>query len=301
MPAYGGSLLDPARFPWLTATDERGLRLRVSDRVMLHVLESVQTPSSRASARRISFRDVDVEQIGYIYEGLLGYTCGSVDDDVVLGLVGKDGEEPEIEARHARTIYDDAPRRQGVRRGAARVDQGGPAGGQADARPPSWRSSTTRRSTRPSYGGCSPRSRRMTPNCSDFLIAGATASAGTSEASRCVVPPAAWWSSRPRRGRTPAPTTRRGRWPKRSCCTRSQPLVYEPGPLQTNDENEWKLKSSTAILDLKVADIAAGSGAFLVAAARYLADRVTEAWIDEGMSVDEERAEAAARRGPGHP
>ena len=69
-----------------------------------------------------------------------------------------------------------------------------------------------------------------------------------------------------------------------------EPLVYEPGPLQTNDENAWKLKSSTAILDLKVADIAAGSGAFLVAAARFLADRVTEAWTDEGMLSAEEQA-----------
>src|SRR5262249_53981352 len=68
-----------------------------------------------------------------------------------------------------------------------------------------------------------------------------------------------------------------------------QPLVYEPGPLQTNDEDEWELKSSTAILDLKVADIAAGSGAFLVAAARYLADRVTEAWLKEGLVSDDER------------
>ena len=100
----------------------------------------------------------------------------------------------------------------------------------------------------------------------------------------------AWWSSRHRRARTPARTTRRARWPRRSCCTHSQPLVYEPGPLQTNDENAWKLKSSTAILDLKVADIAAGSGAFLVAAARYLADRVTEAWIDEGLVSAEEQA-----------
>jgi type I restriction-modification system DNA methylase subunit len=32
------------------------------------------------------------------------------------------------------------------------------------------------------------------------------------------------------------------------------------------------------ILGLKVADIACGSGAFLVAAARYLAERVVEAW-----------------------
>src|SRR5690606_4417302 len=35
------------------------------------------------------------------------------------------------------------------------------------------------------------------------------------------------------------------------------------------------------LLDLKVADIACGSGAFLVAAARYLADRVVEAWTAE--------------------
>ena len=35
------------------------------------------------------------------------------------------------------------------------------------------------------------------------------------------------------------------------------------------------------MLDLKVADIACGSGAFLVAAARYLAERVVEAWTAE--------------------
>ena len=96
MPAYGGSLLDPARFPWLTATDQHGLKLQVSDRVMLHVLQSVQEATVRGEARRISFRDIDVEQIGYIYEGLLGYTCNTVTHDVVVGLVGKDGEEPEI-------------------------------------------------------------------------------------------------------------------------------------------------------------------------------------------------------------
>ena len=78
-----------------------------------------------------------------------------------------------------------------------------------------------------------------------------------------------------------------------------EPVVYEPGPLQTNDIDAWKLKSSTAILDLKVADIAAGSGAFLVAAARFLTRRLTEAWTEERMlsqvelanpSLAEERA-----------
>lgn len=69
-----------------------------------------------------------------------------------------------------------------------------------------------------------------------------------------------------------------------------EPLVYKPGPLQINDENAWKLKSSTAILDLKVADIAAGSGAFLVAAARFLASRVTEAWTEEAALSRDEQA-----------
>src|SRR5690606_21259163 len=57
-----------------------------------------------------------------------------------------------------------------------------------------------------------------------------------------------------------------------------EPLVYDPGPLQTADRSQWRLKSSQEILSLKVADIAMGSGAFLVAAARYLAKQLIEAW-----------------------
>ena len=97
MPAYGGSLFDPARFPFLTTTIEHGtLALTVSDRVMLHVLRSVQQAVLRGGeARRISFRDIDVEQIGYIYEGLLGYTAVTA-SETYLGLRGTAGEEPEI-------------------------------------------------------------------------------------------------------------------------------------------------------------------------------------------------------------
>ena len=63
---------------------------------MLHVLRSVQQAVLKnGEARRISFRDIDVEQIGYIYEGLLGYTAVTV-DEAHLGLRGTAGEEPEI-------------------------------------------------------------------------------------------------------------------------------------------------------------------------------------------------------------
>src|SRR5699024_6949788 len=96
MPAYGGSLFDPARFPFLTGTDEQGaLAVTVSDRVMLHVLRSIQVAYVKGESRQISFRDIDVEQIGYIYEGLLGYTATRVSEPT-LGMIGTTGAEPEI-------------------------------------------------------------------------------------------------------------------------------------------------------------------------------------------------------------
>ena len=61
-----------------------------------------------------------------------------------------------------------------------------------------------------------------------------------------------------------------------------EPLVYSPGPLQTAETKQWKLRSSSDILGLKIADIAMGSAAFLVAAARYLGARLIEAWSAEG-------------------
>ena len=59
-------------------------------------------------------------------------------------------------------------------------------------------------------------------------------------------------------------------------------LVYRPGPLESLDSETWVLRPSTDLLALRVADIAMGSGAFLVAVCRYLADRVIEAWDGEG-------------------
>src|SRR6185312_11368337 len=107
--SYGGSLFDPTRFEFLTArTAQATLAVPVNDRVMLEVLRAVQMAQLRGEpARRISFRDIDVEQIGYIYEGLLGYSCTDV-DDVTIGLVGKAGAEPELTLADLETMADDA-------------------------------------------------------------------------------------------------------------------------------------------------------------------------------------------------
>jgi type I restriction-modification system DNA methylase subunit len=56
-----------------------------------------------------------------------------------------------------------------------------------------------------------------------------------------------------------------------------EPVVYA-GPAEGIAEEEWQLKSAAQLLDLKICDFACGSGAFLVAAARYLGARLVEAW-----------------------
>jgi type II restriction/modification system DNA methylase subunit YeeA len=51
------------------------------------------------------------------------------------------------------------------------------------------------------------------------------------------------------------------------------------------------LRTSEQILDLKICDPAVGSGAILVAAGRYLADRLIEAWEAEGAAESQAPAE----------
>lgn len=294
MPAYGGSLFDPQRFPWLAAErPDGGLRLRVSDRVMLHVLESVQVAKVGGQARRISFRDVDVEQIGYIYEGLLGYTCREVDAEVVLGLVGKDGEEPEIDLDTLDEIYEES---RGAKDFAARltdwVKQTQPAAKLVSAaklaklHDAEVDEAEMNRLLKPIAG--------EDPDLLPALVSWGNFIRRDLRDLPYVVPRGGLVVSE-----TPSRKNAGAHYTPRSLAEEVvlhalQPLVYEPGPLQTNDENAWRLKSSSAILDLKVADIAAGSGAFLVAAARYLADRLVESWTAEAI-VDGEHADTGLR------
>ncbi|MDA1213560.1 MAG: restriction endonuclease, partial [Planctomycetota bacterium] len=63
-----------------------------------------------------------------------------------------------------------------------------------------------------------------------------------------------------------------------------EPLVYV-GPAEGKPKGEWKLKSAKELLELKICDMACGSGAFLVQAARYMAERLLEAW-DEAKKAN---------------
>jgi methylase of polypeptide subunit release factors len=283
MPAYGGSLFDPSRFPFLTQTaDDATLVVTVSDRVMLQTLRSVQLAVLRGGeARRISFRDVDVEQIGYIYEGLLGYSCMKV-DDAHLGLIGTLGLEPSMPLAKLQELA------------AVNAD---PA--KFAAAITAW-VKEDQPSAKPSSAAAI-RSALAEPPDPTTVSALGHAVAGDVELRDRILPllglirldlrhrPTVALPGGLIVHETPSRRNAGAHYTPRSLAEEVvlyalQPICYLPGPYQTDDQVAWKLKSSDDLLDLKVADIACGSGAFLVAAARYLADRVVEAWVLEDPS-----------------
>ena len=279
MPAYGGSLFDADRFPFLTATNEQGtLAVTVSDRVMLHVLRSVQVADIKGEARRISFRDIDVEQIGYIYEGLLGYTAQQV-NETYLGLTGTAGIEPEIPLSKLEELAEANP---DPKKLAAAIRD--------------WVAETQPSANPSSVAAIS---KAVVAKVDPGVVSALMQAVGDDTELRDRVRPWLGLMRLDLRKRpfvvlagglmvseTPSRKNAGAHYTPKSLAEdvvrhALQPLCYSPGPHQTANKEEWKLRSSDELLSLKVADIACGSGAFLVAAARYLADRVVEAWSAE--------------------
>ena len=289
MPAYGGSLFDPLRFSWLYAAhQDSGLNLVVNDRVMLHVLRSIQIVRQNNQARRISFREVDVEQIGYVYEGLLGYASRRVADDTVLGFQGSEGDEPEIALSKVLELRESNKNDEKFVDALLKL---------IEAEQPASKPQSKNRMVAALKSG------------EEITVARQQLGAVTAHDDDLVkkILPLVGLLRRdlrglpyvvPQNGIVVTETSSRknagAHYTPRSLAEEVvlhalEPLVYSPGPLQEEDPPNWKLKSSVEILSLKVADIAVGSGAFLVAAARYLAARLVEAWKIEGAITGGER------------
>ena len=56
-----------------------------------------------------------------------------------------------------------------------------------------------------------------------------------------------------------------------------EPLIYH-GPAEGLPREKWRLRPAADLLNLKICDMAMGSGAFLVQVCRYLSERLVEAW-----------------------
>lgn len=275
LPAYGGNLFDPDRFPFLEGRkptsrwrDTEADPLEIDDLTVLHLLQSLQsievagTGKSR-ERRPLSFRSLDVEQIGHVYEGLLDHTAVRAKGPV-LGLVGKKGEEPEVDLAELEAMAV-ISRQRLVEKLEELTQKSSTAtekllGTQAaEESPDLWRRAC---------GGDDALVQRIAPYAglvrlehevpvvfpagSVYVTKGSDRrSTGTHYTPRSLTEPIVEHAL--------------------------DPLVYV-GPAEGKPEAEWQLRSPREILSLKVCDMTVGSGAFLVQACRYLADRLLESW-----------------------
>ncbi|WP_159942067.1 Eco57I restriction-modification methylase domain-containing protein [Nocardiopsis sp. FR6] len=274
MHALDGSLFNPKTFPWMP--------LDIDDRTVLHMLKAVQYVKvgrgKSAELRKLSFRALDVEQIGYVYEGLLAFDAIRAVEPVV-GLVGKEGLEEEVQLRDLEAM---AARHTDVEALAEELattykDSGiGTKKKLAKALAPLSKEERTEAIKK--LRGVLGRDEELVERLLPFFRILRNDLRGLPMVVRGGELYVTESALRKNTGTHYTPRFLAEEVVEGAL----EPLVYEPGPLQTADTKEWKLKSSGEILALKVADIAMGSAAFLVAAARYLGDRLIEAWVKEG-------------------
>ncbi|GAA0406505.1 N-6 DNA methylase [Micromonospora gifhornensis] len=271
---HDGSLFDPERYDWLPLT--------VDDRTVLHMLRAVQyvqVGTGRSRERRtVSFRTLDVEQIGYVYEGLLSFE-GFRADDVTVGLIGKEGLEEEVLLTDLESLRDQHPEVPALAKALAEKYKDSKIGSVATltkklAPLDGPDREEARKKLLAVTGGDYPLSERLLPF--HGLIR-----EDLRHLPVVILPGALFVTESALRRNTGTHYTPRF-LAEEVVEGALEPLVYEPGPLQTADKSQWKPKSVEEILALKVADIAMGSAAFLVAAARYLAGHLISAWAREG-------------------
>lgn len=281
LPAYDGSIFAPDTYDWLELTTPL---LPIDDRTVLHMLQSVQEvrvgTGKNAEVRTLSFRALDVEQIGYVYEGLLSFGGERAVEDMV-GLIGPEGLEHEVPLRELESLA---------------AKSGGSVKALAKAIHEKWKD--------PKPPASAAKLEKLLAPAADEVEARRQLNAVTKKNPALserllpffgilrrdlrdlpmVIPNGSLYvtesSLRKNTGTHYTP-----RFLAEDVVRHAlEPLVYEPGPLQTADTGKWRLKSPEQILKLKVADIAMGSAAFLVAACRYLGDRLIEAWENDGRT-----------------
>lgn len=278
MPALGGSLFDPDRFPFLEGRPKGSswrqsvaAPLPIDNRTVLLLLSSLQVLEQRRGARLLSYKALDVEQVGHVYEGLLERTVQRL-PEITLGLEGaSSAKDPNV------SLVD-----------LERAQREGEASLLAILGETTGRShSLLRRSM----------GRELDEASESLLLMACGSDTGLLKR---VKP----WANLLRKDIWDHPLVYRKNafavtlgsdrretgthyTPKslteRVVRTTLEPLVYV-GPSAEKPRETWKLRAPHELLDLKVCDPAMGSGAFLVQVCRYLGDRLAESWSIEEAS-----------------
>lgn len=268
LPALGGSLFDPDRFPFLEGrpkgSDWRtgvAKPLPIDNRTVLLLLEAIQ----QFQGRTLSYRALDVEQIGYVYEGLLERTVKRT-ANVTLELDGtKNAQSPwvtlaELESARldgAERLAELLQERSGSSTSRLRNDLARPVDDAlADRLLTACHGDTALRERIKPFAHLvrtDPWGYPLIYPAGAFIV---TTGSDRRETGTHYTP----------KSLTEA-----------IVAETLTPMAYI-GPAQGTPRAEWALKSPTELLDLKICDPAMGSGAFLVQACRWLADRLVEAW-----------------------
>lgn len=274
--AYGGTLFDPDRFPFLegrlpgsTWRQEVASPLAINNRTVLHLLEALQMLEVKigktVTTQRLSFKGLDIEQIGHVYEGLLDHTAKRA-TETIMGIQGGAKLEPEIPL--------------------AELEAHLVAGPEAFAEALAKRTKRTAKAlakavTEPDFEP-NPRlalvcgqDAELTKRAQVFSRLLRTDSFGYP----IVIPKGSIYvtsgSDRRSTGTHYTPRSLTEPIVKHTL----DPLVYR-GPEEGEPEDQWKLKSPRELLDLRICDMAMGSGAFLVQACRYLSEKLEAAWTE---------------------
>ena len=213
----------------------------------------------------LSYKALDVEQIGHVYEGLLEHTVQRLPNDT-LGLTGsKKAKNPNIGLAELESAYIE-----GIDE-AAKLVQGITSRGL-----PTIKNALEEEVDEETYrkvllvcGGNEKLAKRIgkfsnllrTDAWGDFIVYRSNSFAVT------------LGSDRRETGTHYTPKSLTESIVEKTL----EPLVYL-GPAEGKKREEWQLNSSAELLDLKICDPAMGSGAFLVQVCRWLSTRLVEAW-----------------------
>ncbi|HEV2270820.1 MAG TPA: DNA methyltransferase [Steroidobacteraceae bacterium] len=242
--ARGGKLFDPEEFPFLEGRrvkEDSPRALAITDGCLLRILEGLMTIQARGREReRLSYRTLDVEQIGSVYEAVMGFTVEVAGGRVLAIKAGKNHRTPvfvDLDALLAKKGKDrikDLKERAGRSQLSAAQTKAIEAAQSIDELTAAFDGIVDERG--------SPRHR--------------VAAAGTP-----ILQPT---DERRRSGSYYTPRSLTAPIVKYAL----EPTFERLGPDATPDQ----------VLDLKTCDPAMGSGAFLVEACRAIGDRLVKAW-----------------------
>lgn len=241
--ARGGKLFDADEFPFLEGRTDRSDTprvLTVSDGFLLRILEGLMTLKLRGAEReRLSYRTLDVEQIGSVYETVMGFTVEAASARMLAIKAGKNNRTPIFLDLEALAAAKGTERIKAIKEAAGRQLS------DAQAKPV-----------------------KVAKGVEDLAAAldkivdergsprAVLAAAGTP-----ILQPT---DERRRTGSHYTPRSLTGPIVRHAL----EPAFDRLGPDATPEQ----------VLDLKVCDPAMGSGAFLVEACRALGERLVAAW-----------------------